>query len=66
MNSKADSHLQLVELYTTGQISERTLNNLFRSEFGLTTMAYVNGQRLFSVHRELWRASSSMAGVTDC
>ena len=64
VNSRADSHLRLVDLCTAGQISERTLNNLFRKEFGLTPKAYVKGQRLFRVHKDLWHASSSRTSVT--
>ena len=65
VNSRAESHLCLADLCTAGQISERTLHNLFRKEFGLTPKAYVKGQRLFRVHRELWHASSSGTSVSE-
>ena len=65
VNSRAASNLHLVDLCTAGQISERTLNNLFRKEFGLTPKAYVKGQLLFRVHKDLWRASSSGNSVSE-
>jgi AraC-like DNA-binding protein len=65
VNSRAESDLRLVDLCTAGQISERTLNNLFRKEFGLTPKAYVKGQRLFRAHQDLWRASAHWTSVSD-
>jgi len=64
VNSRAASQLRVVDLCTSGHISERTLHNLFRKGFGLTPKAYVKGQRLFKVHRDLWHASSSRTSVT--
>jgi len=65
VNSRAKSNLQLADLCAAGYISERTLINLFRTELGLTPMAYVKGHRLYGVHRDLWRATSSTASVSD-
>ena len=65
VNSGAESDLRLVDIATAGQISERTLHNLFRKQFGLTPKAYVKGQLLFRVHKDLWRASSSGTSVSE-
>lgn len=60
-----DEHLGLEDLCVVAKVPERTLNETFRRELGITPAAFVKGYRLFGVHRELWRADSSHVRVSD-
>ncbi len=57
--------IRMTELCSIAQVSERTLQNHFKRELGITPMAYLAAQRLHGVHRELWRADPSTTGITD-
>jgi hypothetical protein len=49
-----DEQLHLETLYQVAQISERTLHYLFKNELGMTPKAYLKGQKMYNIHRELW------------
>ncbi len=57
--------IRMTELCAIAQVSERTLQNHFKRELGMTPMSYLTGQRLHGVHRELWRADPSTTSITD-
>jgi AraC family ethanolamine operon transcriptional activator len=57
--------LRMAELCAITQVSERTLQNHFKRELGMTPKAFLSGQRLHGVHRELWRADPSTTAITD-
>ena len=57
--------LRMAVLCAIAQISERTLQYHFRRELGMTPKAYLAGQRLNGVHRELWRADPYTTAVSD-
>ncbi len=57
--------LRTADLCTIAQVSERTLQNHFKRKVGMTPMAYLTGQRLNGVHRELWRADPYTTAVSD-
>lgn len=65
VDAQGDSPIGLADLCAEAQVSERTLINTFKREFGMTPKAYLKGQRLFKVHRELWNAAPSKTRVSD-
>jgi len=65
LNAHPQRPLRMAELCAIAQVSERTLQNHFRRELGMTPSAYLAGQRLNGTHRELWRADPSTTSVTD-
>lgn len=44
------------KLCQIAQVSERTLQYLFKRELGMTPKAYLKGQQLYKVHQLLWHA----------
>lgn len=64
---EANKHrpLRISELCSETDISLRSLQLLFKQEMGMTLKAYVTGQRLYGVHRELWGATQSGALISD-
>ena len=65
VDTQGDIPIRLADLCAEAQVSERTLINTFKREFGITPKAYLKGQRLFRVHRELWHADPSRTRVAD-
>jgi len=65
VNTQGDSPIRLVDLCAEAQVSERTLINIFKRELGMTPKAFIKGQRLYRVHRELWRATATKTRVAD-
>jgi len=65
LEKRRDEHLKLEDLCFVGKVPERTLNEIFRRELGITPAAFIKGYRLFGVHRELWGADSSQVRVAD-
>lgn len=65
VETQGDSPIGLADLCAAAQVPERTLINIFKREFGMTPKAYLKGQRLYQVHRELWRAAPSRIHVSD-
>jgi len=45
--------------------SERTLQRLFHHVYGISPKKYLLGQRMYGVHRELWRSSPSEKRIVD-
>lgn len=46
-------------------LPERSLNEMFRRELGMSPGAFVKGSRLYGVHRELWLGDPSRLRVSD-
>ena len=65
MDKRIDERLSLGDLCVAGKVPERTLNETFRRELGITPAAFIKGHRLYGVHRELWRSDPSHVRVTD-
>jgi AraC-like DNA-binding protein len=65
VNKRADEPLRLEDLCGAVKIPERTLNETFRRELGISPAAFMKGYRLFRVHRMLWWADPALVGVTD-
>lgn len=65
LHSYPQRPLRMAELCAIVQVSERTLQNLFKRELDMTPKAFLTGRRLHGVHRELWRADPSTTGITD-
>ena len=57
--------LRMAEICAIAHVSERTLQNLFKRELDMTPKAFLNGQRLHGVHRELWCAEPPTTSITD-
>lgn len=57
--------LRVAELCAISRASERTLQYLFKRELGMTPKAFLTGQRLHGVHRELWNSDPSTTLVMD-
>ncbi len=57
--------LRISDLCAIARVSERTLQNIFRQYLGMTPKSYLAGQRMYTVHRELWHADSTRAYVSD-
>ena len=47
------------------KVPERSLNERFRTELGISPGAFIKGQRLFGVHRVLWHSKPSQIRITD-
>lgn len=61
----ADVPLRISDLCSIMNVSERTLENLFKQNLGMTPKAYLTGQRLYEVHRKLWLSHPVHTLVTD-
>ncbi len=53
------------ELCAHAQVSERTLQMHFKRKLGMTPKTYMNGQRLYGVHRELWHSDPAQTQVVE-
>lgn len=56
--------VRMAELCAIARVSERTLQNHFKRELGMTPKTFLSGQRLHGVHRELWRADPSHTSIS--
>ena len=65
LHTHADERLQVSDLCTIAQVSERTLQYLFKKELGMAPKSYLIGQRMYAVHRELWAADPTKTRVFD-
>jgi len=65
VHTHADERLRVSDLCTIAKVSERTLQNLFKKELGMTPKAYLIGQKMYAVHRELWEADPAKTRVLD-
>ena len=65
VDGHADTPLRVADLCAVARVSERTLQNLFRRELGMTPKTYLCGQRLYGAHRALRTAQASGCRVMD-
>lgn len=63
--SQSSEPLRIAKLCTVAQVSERTLQNIFRHELGMSPKTYLIGHRLSGVHRQLWNEQHNSGSVTD-
>ncbi len=59
------SILQISNICDTSQISIRTLQTLFKYQINMTPKQFLNGQRLYNVHKDLWHSDPSVIKVTE-
>ncbi len=59
IDAHIDEPLRISDLYADAEVSESTFLNLFKQQLGMTPKSYLAGQRLYGVHRELWRSDPS-------
>jgi len=57
--------IRVSELCSVTDVSLRTIQMLFKQELGMTLKAYLTGQRLYGVHRDLWLATQAQVRVSD-
>jgi AraC-like DNA-binding protein len=57
--------LRIADLCAIARVPERTLNETFRRELGMSPGTFVKGSRLYGAHRDLWRADPSRVRVSD-
>lgn len=57
--------ITVADLCSVGQISERSLRNIFNRELGMSPKCFLRGRRLNEAHRKLWSADSSNTLVTE-
>jgi AraC-like DNA-binding protein len=60
-----DQKIQIKTLCKLAQISERTLQYLFKQELGITPKAYIKGQKFYSIHKELRSSNRFNIEITD-
>ena len=60
-----DQRYSLDDLCIVGGVPERTLNETFRKEVGMTPGAFVKGYQLYGAYRDLWHAQPSQVRVVD-
>lgn len=65
IDDQIDEQISLKDLYMKTQVSDRTMQNLFREYIGLSPKSYISGKKLYNVHRQLWHARSSEQSITD-
>lgn len=65
IKTKNDESLRLDELCRMAKISERSLQYLFKKHLGMTPKAYLKGQKLYKIHRELWHSQQSNMEIRD-
>ena len=65
IEARKDEPPRIADLCAVARMPERTLNETFRREFGMTPGAFVKGSRLYGAHRALWRADPSRVRVSD-
>lgn len=65
VDGHADTPLRVADLCAVAQVSERTLQGLFKRELGMTPKTYLCGQRLYGAHRALSISQPTACRVTD-
>lgn len=65
IHDHAETPLRVSDVLAVAGVSERSLQYLFRREIGLTPKRYLNGRRLYGVHRDLWCADRRQGRVAD-
>lgn len=65
INDRAIAVVTVPELCAVTGVSERTLQNHFKRELGMTPKVYMTGQRLNGVHRQLWKADAEKTLIVD-
>ena len=65
LHAYPEKSLRMAELCAITQVSERTLQNHFKRELGMTPKAFLSGQKLHGVHRELWHADPSHTRISE-
>ncbi|MBE9549135.1 MAG: AraC family transcriptional regulator [Proteobacteria bacterium] len=65
INYRAVAPIRLAELCVVTGVSERTLQNHFKRELGMTPKTYMLGQRLTGVHHQLWAADPKNTLIAD-
>jgi AraC family ethanolamine operon transcriptional activator len=65
MHANHQQRVSSAELCAYAQVSVRTLQMHFKREFGMTPKTYMNGQRLYGVHRGLWNSDPARTRVVD-
>jgi AraC family ethanolamine operon transcriptional activator len=65
IDDQIDEPIRLKDLYTETQVSDRTIQNLFREFIGLSPKPYISGKKLYKVHRQLWYAKKSEQSITE-
>lgn len=57
--------LRMEQLVHVAQVSERTLQYLFKQELGMSPKAYLKGQKLYKVHKILWNSKQPDTEIRD-
>ena len=65
IDDQIDEQISLKDLYMETQVSDRTIQNLFREFTGLSPKSYISGKKLYKVHRQLWHAKGSEQSITE-
>ena len=65
IDEQIDEQLRLRDLYMEIQVSDRTIQNLFKEFTGLSPKSYISGRKLYKVHRQLWHAQNSEQSITE-
>lgn len=60
-----DERIKLKRFSQLLKVPERSLNEVFRTELGISPGLFIKGQRMFGVHRHLWHSRPSQVRVTD-
>ncbi len=64
IDAHIDEPLRISDLCANAAVSESAFLKLFKRQLGMTPKSYLAGQRLFGVHRELWRSDPSSTLVS--
>ncbi len=59
------SILQISDICDTSQVSIRTLQSLFKHQINMTPKQFLNGQRLYGAHKDLWHSDPLLIRVTE-
>ena len=65
VEARREEPLRIGDLCAVAKVPERTLNEAFRRELGVSPGTFVKGSRLYGAHRDLWRADPSRVRVSD-
>lgn len=57
--------LHVDKLCHVAQISERSIQYLFKRELGMSPTAYIKGHRLYKAHKKLWKYDQSNINIRD-
>lgn len=60
-----DDKICMGELCIITQVSDRTIQKIFKSFIGLTPKSYILGKKLYKVHRQLWNEKNSNVTITE-